>query len=253
MATPYYLIDFENLQPALDRLTPGQCRVIVFTGETTKRVDVDLAFALPRLAPDIRRIAISGSGKNALDFHIAYYIGRLALEEPGVEFRIISRDTGFDPLVRHLNASGVRCKRLPDIPKPPAVTNRAPSAALQQKPAPAAIPPTSGQVKNSTAAPSPRPPAPLARSQMQADAGAGVQDTSRSAAARSATTVQWVQLVMTRLKKANRPNTLAGLAACIRLWIKPLEDEAVVNAVIESMRTTEKITVKGEQVTYAAP
>lgn len=75
---PYYLIDLENVQPALDRLPVGQCRVLVFTGETTRRVDVDLAFALPRFGDDIQRIAISSSGPNAVDFHIAFYIGHIA-------------------------------------------------------------------------------------------------------------------------------------------------------------------------------
>lgn len=47
---------------------------------------------------------------------IAYYIGRLAADEPGAAFNIISKDKGFDPLVRHLRGLGIDCCRLPELP-----------------------------------------------------------------------------------------------------------------------------------------
>ena len=42
-------------------------------------------------------VKISGNGKNALDFHLAYYVGELATNDPEVYFHVISKDTGFDP------------------------------------------------------------------------------------------------------------------------------------------------------------
>jgi len=44
-------------------------------------------------------VRISGNGSNALDFHIAFYIGQLAAHEPDAYFHIISKVTGFDPLI----------------------------------------------------------------------------------------------------------------------------------------------------------
>jgi len=64
-------------------------------------------------------IKISGHGLNALDFHIAYYIGRLAAEDQTAYFHIISKDTGFDPLIRHLRLKKIfvsRAKKVSDIP-----------------------------------------------------------------------------------------------------------------------------------------
>jgi len=46
-------------------------------------------------------IKMTGTGKSALDFHIAYYIGELAVRNPNAHFHVISRDTGFDPLLTH--------------------------------------------------------------------------------------------------------------------------------------------------------
>lgn len=37
-------------------------------------------------------IKIEGSGKNSLDFHISYYIGVLAKENPEAYFHIITKD-----------------------------------------------------------------------------------------------------------------------------------------------------------------
>ena len=59
------------------------------------------------------------AGKNALDFHIAYYVGVLSSEEPTAFFHIISKDAGFDPLLKHLKARKVFAQRsscIADIP-----------------------------------------------------------------------------------------------------------------------------------------
>ena len=54
-------------------------------------------------------------GRNALDFHIAYYIGRLVAEDPNAYFHIISKDKGFDPLIEHLRNEKIFCSRSPSV------------------------------------------------------------------------------------------------------------------------------------------
>jgi hypothetical protein len=68
---------------------------------------------------------MDGNGTNALDFHIAYYIGRLAAKCPDAYFHIISKDTGFDPLIKHLKGQGISCQRSA------AVTERWPQPSRQ--------------------------------------------------------------------------------------------------------------------------
>jgi len=46
-----------------------------------------------------------------LDFHIAFYIGQLAERDPDAYFHIISKDTGFDPLIKHLKGRGILAQR----------------------------------------------------------------------------------------------------------------------------------------------
>lgn len=60
-------------------------------------------------------IQINGSGKNALDFHITFMLGRLTERDPTAVFHIISKDTGFDPLVSYLKSQKLLCKRSDDL------------------------------------------------------------------------------------------------------------------------------------------
>ncbi|MBW8365387.1 MAG: hypothetical protein K0M39_12625 [Rhizobium sp.] len=60
---------------------------------------------------------IEGSGKNALDFHIAFQLGRTIETAPETECFVLSRDTGFDPLLSHLNKNGLKCSRITSLDK----------------------------------------------------------------------------------------------------------------------------------------
>ena len=116
MATHYVLIDYENVQPknlaALKDDAKGRSfQVMVFVGANQGKIPKDLVFEMQSFGSDADYIEISGSGKNALDFHIAYYLGALARDGSEDHFHVVSRDTGFDPLIRHMQASGVHVER----------------------------------------------------------------------------------------------------------------------------------------------
>jgi hypothetical protein len=120
LRTNYVLIDFENVQPeALSLLDQEHFKVIVFVGATQQKIPFEMANALQRMGTKAEYVKISGNGSNALDFHIALYIGQLAAVDPTAFFHIISKDTGFDPLIQHLKDKKVfaaRSKTVADIP-----------------------------------------------------------------------------------------------------------------------------------------
>lgn len=120
MKTNYVLIDFENVQPAsIAALDAENVHVIVFCGAHQTKVGLDLAAAMQAMGSRARYLQISGNGSNALDFHIAFYIGELASRDPGAFFHIISKDTGFDPLIAHLKSRKIlsaRSKSIADMP-----------------------------------------------------------------------------------------------------------------------------------------
>jgi hypothetical protein len=116
MPNNYVLIDYENVQPKnLDLLESHPFNVLVFVGQSQARIPFDLADSMQLLGKDARYVRISGNGQNALDFHIAYYIGELAASEPDAYFHIISKDKGFDPLIDHLKERKIRVRREKDI------------------------------------------------------------------------------------------------------------------------------------------
>jgi hypothetical protein len=87
----------------------------VLIGQSLAKIPFDLADSMQLLGKDARYVKISGNAKDALDFHIAYYIGELAAKEPDAYFHIISKDKGFDPLIRHLKDRKIRVQREVDI------------------------------------------------------------------------------------------------------------------------------------------
>jgi hypothetical protein len=116
LKTNFVLVDFENVQPKNVSLLNGRSfKIKVFVGANQARIPFELARALHAFGPDAEYIQIDGSGKNALDFHISYYLGRLAAETPDASFYLISKDKGFDPLIKHLKAQGISCQRSSSI------------------------------------------------------------------------------------------------------------------------------------------
>jgi hypothetical protein len=120
LATNYVLIDFENVHPKnLELLTKHPFKVFVFVGANQSKVPFDLADSMQLLGNDARYIKIAGNGQNALDFHIAYYVGKLAALDPDAQFHIISKDKGFDPLIKYLKGKKIRVQREKDLAEIP--------------------------------------------------------------------------------------------------------------------------------------
>jgi hypothetical protein len=84
MKTNHVLINYENMQPALaDALSQPVVKVWVFLSVQQAKVKVDLLDLLQRKGSDARVIKMTSSGRNALDFHMACYLGELATMDAG--------------------------------------------------------------------------------------------------------------------------------------------------------------------------
>jgi hypothetical protein len=120
LKTNYLLLDYENIHPKnLSLLIGHPFKVLVFVGANQTKVPLEFAAALQSLGKDAEYIKISGNGHNALDFHIAFSIGELSKKDPDGCFYIISKDTGFDPLIEHARKKNIyvyRAKDIADIP-----------------------------------------------------------------------------------------------------------------------------------------
>ena len=119
----YVLIDYENVKPKdIAILNEAAFKVKLFVGPNQGKIPVGIAMALQAMGNSAEYIPLETAGRNALDFHIAYYIGTLSARDPSSVFHIISKDSGFDPLILHLKGKGIAVDRSTCIASMPGLT-----------------------------------------------------------------------------------------------------------------------------------
>lgn len=135
MKSNYVLIDYENVQvQSLALLKGEQFHVRVFLGPNNTKLPVDLVLAMQQLGSRGEYIVLETPGSNALDFHIAYYLGVLTAADPAGFFHVISKDTGFDPLIQYLRRRKIFAARSAAIEEMPCFKTPASTAPpLEEK------------------------------------------------------------------------------------------------------------------------
>ena len=110
------LIDYENIQNInLEQIKKTDYRVFVFIGASQNKIPFSLVEAAQNFGNKLEWVKIDGNGPNALDFHIAYFLGSRIERDRDSEYVILSKDKGFDPLVRYINKQNVKCRRINSI------------------------------------------------------------------------------------------------------------------------------------------
>jgi len=112
--TPLNLVfvDFENVHQ-VDVSVIG-AKAVIFTlllGPKQTKLDAGLVEKLMEHAASVQFIRLTSPGKNALDFTLAYYVGRALAAHPTAYIHIISKDKGFDPMIEHLRSRHVHARR----------------------------------------------------------------------------------------------------------------------------------------------
>lgn len=116
MRKNYVFIDYENVQPeSIAGLDKGNFYILLFLGAHQSKLNTNLVRSLQPLGARVEYVVIAGNGKNALDFHIAYYIGERAAIEPEAYFHVVSKDAGFDPLIQHLKDRNILASRTANL------------------------------------------------------------------------------------------------------------------------------------------
>jgi hypothetical protein len=101
----HVLVDWENVQPDeadCRALVPHATDVWLFHGPNQKNIGRGYETFGERVTP----VRIARAGKNALDFHLAFYMGYIAAKHPGSRLVVLSNDKGYGPMLDHAKELG---------------------------------------------------------------------------------------------------------------------------------------------------
>lgn len=214
MGTHYILIDYENVQPDnLAQLTDPAFRVLVFVGDKQVKITFELAAAMQALGARGEYVKIEGNGLNALDFHIAFYIGQLASCDKHSQFHIISKDTGFDPLIRHLKHKHIQIERREDL-----------AALLKPKPKPKPVKTAQPTARAAATSPAPQATHPVAK-----------------------------VFSYLRIHTNPRPKTRTSLLNFLNSHLKQQFDKNALNTLVDELIDRKIIVADGDRISYPQP
>ncbi len=133
MKTQVILVDWENVQPELlPALNLEGTRVLVFIGPHQSKLPFAIVQAVHMLGERAQYVQVNKQGNDALDMHIAFYIGQLAAELKDAYFHVIAKDRDYDPLIAHLKSRRIGAAKWPDLASIP-ILKRAAAATLKEQ------------------------------------------------------------------------------------------------------------------------
>ena len=177
-----YFLDTENIGAAwIDAVLQDEevGEVIVFYTKNSQPVPLT---ALPRLGgiwPKLTFIECC-VGQNALDFQLATELGFRVAGAPGDEYLILTRDAGYDAIVKYWQQKGISVTRITPDDVKPAVPAGTTAVAVTPAPLPAKAP-AEKRRRTRTAKPKAAPPAEPGIAKRLADAE--LSDVSEKVAA----------------------------------------------------------------------
>ena len=107
----HVLIDWENVQPKgsdIKALVPDVTHVWIFHGINQKKVDANHG----TFGDNLTLVPIVRPGKNALDFHLSFYMGYITSRNPDARLVVISNDLGYGPMLGHAQDLGFATSQL---------------------------------------------------------------------------------------------------------------------------------------------
>ena len=108
----YILVDFENVHGIPKILNPQNTRLLIFMGPQDKKISVDLARRVQILGDRAKYISVTESGPESLDHWLVYQLAGEVAKDPAADFTIVSKDRGYDSLIKTLIKQGTKIKRM---------------------------------------------------------------------------------------------------------------------------------------------
>ena len=102
MTEKILLIDNENVPNVDPAAIPDDVRVFYFFGASQRKVTRDFLRSAVKLGSRFVQVDVESQAKDALGFHLAFYLGELLGKTAKAECVILSKDGDYVPLVKHL-------------------------------------------------------------------------------------------------------------------------------------------------------
>jgi hypothetical protein len=224
---PVLLVDFENIQDLdyLKKLRNTDFEVRVFIGPQQAKLPTALVRQAQPFGSRLQWIQMEGHGKNALDFHIAYTLGLLVAEDRKRRIFVLSKDTGFDPLLSYLAKRNVDCQRIEELGKFLIDKDALPPAPVFSPPATLVVAPVIKAIalSNSTA------PKPTAKTLSLTD----------------------IQLYLNTIPPRTRPKKPKTLAAHLASHFKKQAPNRDFANVIRELAKLGAIAIDGDKLSYS--
>lgn len=115
MPTTLIIVDFENIQDIKDLNILSNVEIKVIVGKSQNKISIETVQLLQKFGNLLEWIKVPGQGKNALDFFVAYFLGKYVQENKFQKYQIISKDTGYDPLIEYLKRCNMNIERLINV------------------------------------------------------------------------------------------------------------------------------------------
>jgi hypothetical protein len=258
-AKTHVLIDWENVQPndaEVLALVPEATDLWLFHGPGQKHVAAHHAAFGERATP----VRIARTGKNALDFHLSFYIGYIAARHPDARFVVISNDKGYGPMLDHAKELGFAAEQVGFVRVKAKAPAKKRSAA--KKAAPPKIVPTKKAVARKTVAKKagakkvPARKAVAGKTQASKKATPAVRTAAPHPAPGRTTPLrksfEQVLAMLTKRPLARLPQKHARLLADIAQMIGTEADDPEASAMLERLVASGRVAVDAKRtVSYA--
>ena len=246
----HLLVDWENVQPKgdeLQALVPQGTHVWLFHGP---RQTVDASGHRQVYgAEQVTLVQRTGTGKNALDFQLTYYVGyisaNISARQSEGTFFVVSNDQGYEPMLAHARELGFDAQQrgfrrvqaplaAPAVSEAPVVLKSAP--VLQPEPPSAVNPAVEATVKTTAKAVAPLPP------------------PAKAAPARTQATRADMQQLLAQLDglaPPHRPVQKDALLVLLQSWLcEPSARSARTSHALAQLQARKRVVVKGDAVSY---
>ncbi len=105
-------MDFENVPKVDLSVLDGSVRAVIFVGKNQQPPKASRKKSTAHRFERVDFFKVEGAGRNSLDFHLAFHLGRIFETAPDTHCVVIAKDKGYDPLLEHLNKKGMKCRRV---------------------------------------------------------------------------------------------------------------------------------------------